>query len=114
MTITLISEQDYELLLNIQKERPILTFKNVGYEYLDKDRFDEDDKIAFDQVTSILKNCVKGFQEFNNFTPDSKGELRVRFQYDWSADGSNSLPFTGVGYLYLDELHKGFREKISK
>ena len=37
----------------------------------------------------------------------------LRFQYDWNADydGKGFVPpFTGVGYLLVEELFKGFKE----
>lgn len=110
MTINLITEEEYNLLLEIQKEHPILTFQNQGYQYIDKSKFTEEDTNAFNKVTEILKNAIVGFSEFNNFRTTKIGELEIRFQYNWSAD-SPGVSFTGVGYLLVDELLNGFREK---
>ena len=66
----------------------------------------------------VLKNSIKGFSKFNHFRIDKLKETKqevlvVRFQYNWTADddySKNPLPFTGVGYLEVEELFKGFRE----
>lgn len=115
-----ITQQEYEVLLNIQKTNTILTFQNYGFEYINKNKFDQSDKIAFDIVTSILKKTIAGFSEFNNFLLNKNKEIRIRFQYDWSYDLNENneiiqkgVPYTGVGYLFLDELLNGFREKKS-
>ena len=71
----LITQQEYETLLNIQKTNTILTFQNYGYEYVDKNKFDQSDKIAFDIVTSILKKTIAGFSEFNNFRLSKNKEM---------------------------------------
>lgn len=121
MTIFLIKKEEYETLKRIQEKYPILTFEQKeSFTYINKSKFTEDDKIAFGIVTDILKKAIVGFREFNNFCfTQKKKELRIRFQYDWSlntdANGNivrdNGYPFTGVGYLFLDELLYGFREK---
>ncbi len=112
MTIKeLITEEVYNELLSIQKDRPKLTFQNVGYEYVDKSKFEEEDIKAFNRVTDILKKSILGFSEFNNFRFCVKGNLRVRFQYNYNADEEGKLPFTGVGYLNLIELKDGFTHK---
>jgi hypothetical protein len=114
MTIELLTKEEYELLLKIQKEHPILTFQNKGYEYVDKSKFSNEDKDAFDKVTEILKRCIHGFVEFNNFKLHKyNNKPQVRFQYDWTYDDNspNKIGFTGVGYLFLDELLNGFKKK---
>lgn len=105
MTITLISQSEYDTLLSIQKNHPILTFQNNGFEYIDKSKFTDSDWDAYKEVDKILRKCVKGFSKFFNFKLNKKGEIKVRFDYHWDAS------FTGVGYLYLDELLNGFRDK---
>jgi len=107
MKITLISELDYNLLLNIQKRFPILTFQNVGYEYIDKNKFTAEDKEAFIEVNEILNKHIVGFSEFNNFRYTTRGRIQLRFQYNYGAE-DNTLHFTGVVYILLEELHKGF------
>ena len=116
MKIELISKEDYNLLLEIQKNHPILTFQNKGYECIDKSKFTDDDKIAFDKVTKILRKSILGLCEFNNYCHSEHNELRLRFQYNYNADwnskvdkGHNIL-FTGVGYILVDELLNGFRK----
>lgn len=107
MKITLVSELDYNLLLNIQKRFPTLTFQNVGYQYIDKNKFTAEDKEAFIEVTEILKKSIVGFREFNNFCHTKENKIRLRFQYNYGEE-DNTTSFTGVGYILLDELHKGF------
>ena len=122
MTITLITQEEYDKLLSIQKEFPALTFQNEGYEYLKKDKLTEIELEKFKEAESILKKCILGFREFNHFRistlRNTKEKVLVaRFQYNWSADddySKNPIPFTGVGYLELEELHKGFRENWNK
>ena len=114
MTITLITQEQYDRLLQIQKDFPKLTFQNKGYEYIKKSELTEDDFKAIDEISSILKIHIKGFSKFNNFKISQvTNEVVLRFQYNWSADddySKNPIPFIGVGYLDLIELHKGFRE----
>ena len=118
MTITLITQEEYDKLLSIQKEFPALTFQNNGYEYLNMSKLTEIELEKFKEAESILKNSIKGFSKFNHFRIDKLKETKqevlvVRFQYNWTADddySKNPLPFTGVGYLEVEELFKGFRE----
>lgn len=111
MQITLITQDEYDLLLQIQKEHSILTFQNKGYEYIDQSKFTDTDISAFHNVTKILGKAILGFKKFNNFCHSKNNELRIRFQYNWTADGTSGIPFDGVGYLFVDELLNGFREK---
>lgn len=112
MTITLISQEEYDKLISIQKEYPALTFQNEGYQYLNKSKLTEIELEKFKEAESILNKAILGFSEFNHFKYSKKnGELQVRFQYEWTADEENSrISFTGVGYLEVKELLKGFRE----
>lgn len=110
MTITLITQENYETLLELQKRNPVFTFQNKGYEYIDKSKFTNEDKWALATINFILKHSIKGFSVFNNFLYSKDNELKIRFQYNWSAD-SEGISFIGVGYLFVDELLNGFREK---
>lgn len=113
MTITLVTQEVYNQLLDIYNKYPKLTLQNVGYEYIRKANLNEEELTKFKEVEDILKKHIKGFSEFNNFKTNNRTqELVIRFQYDWSADAEiRSIPFTGVGYLYLEELLNGFRLK---
>lgn len=102
MTIELLSTEEYRDLLNLQEKYPKLTFQNKGYEYIDRDRFSEEDKEADETVKEILSKHIEGFVQFNNFLLNKKGELCVRFQYHYSP------AFTGVGYITCRELFYGF------
>jgi hypothetical protein len=111
MTITLITQEQYDRIMEIQKSYPLLTFQNEGYEYPDKSKWDENHLNAFNEMTEILSKHIKGFYKFNNFKISKKGFVRLRFQYDWTADMEDSRThFTGVGYLEVDELLNGFHE----
>lgn len=107
MKIELINQTQYDRILEIQKQHPKLTFNNKGYEYIKKSELSEDDILAFQEVTNILKDHVIGFSEFNNFL-DTKDVIRLRFQYNYGAE-NNTTSFTGVGYIELDELLNGFK-----
>lgn len=111
MTITLITEDTYNTLVNLQKGHPALTFQNEGYEYVDKSKLSPEDLEAITTISNILREHVKGFKKFFNFKLDKNGEVMIRFDYDWSSDSEGkTLPFIGVGYLHLDELLNGFRQ----
>lgn len=117
MIITLITQEQHDRIKEIKEKHPILTFENKGYDYINKNQFTEEDKKAFDEVTEILKNSIKGFSSFNNFR-DRNERIQIRLQYEWTYDerydiNGRKLPFngsifTGVGYIYLDELINGF------
>jgi hypothetical protein len=102
MTIELITPEEHKTLKDIFNNYPKLTFQNNGFEYINKNEFTEEEKNAFETVTSILKKSIIGFRSFNNFRIDSKGNIKLRLQYAWSES------FTGVGYIKLDELLNGF------
>ena len=114
MTITLLSQQEYDTLLQIKKDFPALSFQNVGYQYINRDRFSAEEKAADAQVMEILKKHIKGVVSFDNFTfrtnKITKEKVwRVRFQYNWTADEiDRRISFTGVGYILIDELLNGF------
>lgn len=103
MEIKLIDDAIYNELLEIQKNYPILTFQNEGYEYIKKSLFNDEEKEKYNRINEILKNHIEDFVIFNNFLfPKKSDRVIVRFQYKWSEI------FTGVGYLFLDELLNGF------
>ncbi len=104
MTIYLIPQKEYDLLKSIQIKFPNLTFQNEGYQYIDKSKFSEKDKKAFRIVSNILSKAIKGFCRFDNFRLSKKGEVCIRFQYEYD------VSFTGVGYLELVTLFEGFKE----
>ena len=115
MTINLITQEEYKLLLDIQKESPILTLENKGYETIEKSKFTEKDQDCFEEVDTILRKAIIGFVEFNNFKHTKDGRLVLRFQYDWTRDDEyRRISFTGVGYILLDELLNGFETKIEQ
>ncbi len=109
MTIELITQQDYDRLLAIQKEYPNLTYQNKGYEYPNRIAWVEEEHNAFREVEDILNKSIKGFSALNHFRLSKKdGEIQLRFQYNWGAE-DNSMPFIGVGYILVDELLNGFK-----
>ena len=109
MTIKLIDEATYNRLLEIQRDYPILTYQNKGYDTIDRTKLNEAENAADKEVTEILNKSIIGFRKFSNFKLDKNGQICLRVQYDYNAD-TNGIPFTGVGYLKLIELHKGFEE----
>lgn len=113
MTIELLTQEEYDKLLEIQKNYPKLTFQNKGFEYINKPELSEDDKVVYAKVGDMLSRHIKGFVQFNNFRIGTdrisqKEHLCVRFQYQWDADAEiRTYPFTGVGYLTFEELLNG-------
>lgn len=108
MKIETISQEEHDILLDIYTSFPALILQNKGYEGLDKSAFTPDEKEAFETVTNLLKNHIVGFSSFQNFR-QKDGKVELRFQYDYNYD-NGGLPFTGVGYILLDELLNGFGE----
>lgn len=111
MNITLITPENHEKLLSIYNSTPALFLQNEGYQYIKKANLTEEDKAKIQEITAILKKSICGFSEFNNFRLTKKTqEIEIRIQYDWTAhDRSLGIPYTGVGYILLDELLNGFR-----
>lgn len=118
MILTTLEKEDYNKLLDIQKQYPNLTFVHEPYQGWIPAHFTEEDKNALNEVKSIMSKAIKGFSKFTNFYFNKKGILCIRFYYDWSYTWDNDvnkipirsgLPYTGVGYLYLDELLNGFK-----
>ena len=108
MKIELITEEQYNKIFNIQKEYPLLTYQQKGYDTPDKTKWSEKDNIAFKEVEDILKEHIIGFNSFTNFNLTKENEIRLRFQYNYGAE-DNSMSFTGVGYILLIELLNGFK-----
>ena len=117
MILTTLEEEDYNKLLDIQKQYPNLTFTHEPYQEWIPAHFTEEDKNALNEVKSIMSKAIKGFSKFTNFYFSKKGVLWVRFYYDWSFEWNNDvdkipirkgIAFTGVGYLELQELLNGF------
>lgn len=107
MKIELISEEEFNTIEKIYNDYPALTLNNKGYEHIDKSKFSEDEKCAFNMVAEILNHHIFGFHEFSNFR-NCEGEIQIRFQYNYNYDNDH-IPFTGVGYIFLSELKNGFK-----
>jgi len=106
MKINLISVEEFDVLTNIYTDYTKLSLQNKGYEGIDKSTFSADEQSKFNVVTDILKKSIVGFSSFQNFRVNSKSKPEIRFQYNYSQDGD--LPFTGVGYILIEELLNGF------
>lgn len=113
MRINLITPAEHAQLKAIQAEYSNLTLQNTGYEGIDRRTFTNVEKEKDAEVNAILKKAIVGFSRFQNFKTNNKeNALTLRFQYDWTAhDRSLGIPFTGVGYILLDELLNGFTTK---
>jgi hypothetical protein len=109
MTIELITKEELNELLEIQKNHPILTYEARGYDTFDKTKMTDEDKVAFKRVDNILEKTVVGYNEFQNFT-NKTDKLRIRLQYNYSADEEGAYSFKGVGYVNVTDLHYGFAE----
>jgi hypothetical protein len=109
MKINLITQENYNLLKVIYTDFPTLTLQNKGYEEINKEVFNLIEKAKLDEVTNVLKNAVLGFRRFQNFKINKENKIVLRLQYNYNYfDGS--VPFTGVGYILLDELLNGFTD----
>lgn len=107
MRIKLITPEEHSELIRIQAEHPNLTYQAKGYDVPDKSKWSEEDHHAYKIVTEILRKSVVGFSSFTNFTVRKNGDKAIRLQYCYGAE-DNSMSFTGVGYLLIDELSDGF------
>jgi len=105
MTIALITKKEYKRLLDIQKKHPKLTYQNEGYDYPKRTDWSENDNKAFKEVEDLLKEHINYFREFNHFKISKRGLIRIRFQYNYNDH------FSGVGYIDIIELYKGFYGK---
>jgi len=116
MILTTIEQNEYDNLIDIQKNFPNLTFQHEPYQEWIPTHFTEEDKNALNEVKSIIKKAIKGFSKFTNFYYNKKDILCIRFYYGWGWELENGIPvhkgisFTGVGYLELQELLNGFNE----
>lgn len=113
MRITLITLEQYDVLLSIYNDFPALTFQNTGYERINKNSLNDEDKSKIKEVEAILKQHISGFSSFQNFKTNNPDKiLKIRFQYNYNADSENrnDLPFIGVGYVSLDTLLNGFED----
>jgi len=116
MTINLITPEQHETLLNIYTNYPALSLQNTGYEGIDRSKFTDEEKAADAKVNEMLSKSILGFTRFQNFRLSKEGIVSLRIQYDYNADyvkkyeyDPNGIrPFTGVGYINLDELLNGF------
>lgn len=106
MRIELITPQEHKNLIEIQKDFPVLTFQNNGYEHPDFINLTEQERAKFNEVTELLKKHVEGFVKFNHFRINRKNEIEIRLQYNYGYDGGQY--FIGVGYLTIDNLLNGF------
>lgn len=102
MTIKLITKEQHERLLTIQRDVPNITFQNNGYEYIPSNKMGLKEMEAIEEVSDVLKGCIEGFRKFHNFKLRENGKLVVRIKYQWDSS------FTGVGYVGVDELLNGF------
>jgi hypothetical protein len=113
MKIQLLTQDQHAELLNIYQSFPELTLENKGYEGINRREFSQQAKEADSAVNAILKESIIGFSSFQNFCHTKEGDIRLRVQYNWGAE-DNTMPFTGVGYILLDELLNGFTENTIK
>ena len=109
MKIQLITPEQHETLLAIQKEFPILTLQNKGYESINKDILMDQDKEKIKEIETILKASISGFRRFQNYKLDKNNNLVLRFQYNYDYEKSLNAGFVGVGYILADELLNGFK-----
>lgn len=109
MRIELLTQEQHDELLTIHNSFPELTLENKGYEGINRSEFSGQAKEADKKVNEILKASICGFSEFQNFCHNKAGEIRLRFQYNYSGEGSG-VYFIGVGYILLTELLNGFND----
>lgn len=116
MTITLITEEEHATILRVAKNHPLLTYNAKGYDKPDRTKWSTEDTEAYWKVNVILRKSIRGFVSFTNFKHSKRTGLTFRFQYDYNADirdqpTCSGLPFTGVGYLGVNELRFGFKNE---
>ena len=92
----------YETLVSYKEKYPELTFNNKGYQYLSQE-IKEKYKEQIEEIASILKECIQGFIEFNNFIDREDGSFSIRCQHYWDEK------FRGVGYFNI-EVFKDLEE----
>lgn len=109
MKIQLLNPEQHAEILSIYQAFPELTLENKGYEGIYRAGLSPEAKEADKKINLILKDHIIGFSEFQNFKHNKEGEILLRFQYNYSGEGSG-VPFIGVGYILLTELLNGFNE----
>lgn len=107
MKIELITPEQHAEILSIYQNSPELFLQNTGYESINKDKLSDTAKDGLKTIENILKKHIAGFSSFSNFRLSKAGLPQLRIQYNYNYD-TNDLPFTGVGYILLDELLNGF------
>ena len=110
MKIKAITNEEYDFLVKVQEQHPILTYQSKGYDTFDETLLSYEDEEAIGEVEKILKESVTRFSSFTNFTNvevDGEEGLYVRLQYDYGAE-DDKVTFTGVGYVKIEELLNGF------
>ena len=110
MKIKAITNEEYDFLVKAQEQHPILTYQSKGYDTFDETLLSYEDKEAIEEVEKILKESITGFSSFTNFTNvkvDGEEGVFIRLQYDYGAE-DDTVRFTGVGYVKIEELLNGF------
>lgn len=110
MKINLITPEEYAMLLEAYANHPILTLQNKGYETPDKSKMTEADLAKHNEISTVLKKAIVGFSSFTNFRLNKNDEIEIRLQYNYNYEPNSGIPFTGVGYILLDELLNGFKK----
>lgn len=103
-----ITAEERAILTELSKDKSLICARAYG-----KHSNPEKAKIVLD----ILKPCILGISEFSSFVGNDK--LRIQYNYDANYDeewkGNKFRPpytgFYGVGYITLNELQFGFKEK---
>lgn len=107
MRINLITKEEFDVLMKIYDQCPDLSLQNKGYEGIDKTKLSENSLSKIQAVNGILKKSIFGFVCFQNFRVNIKTQKpEIRFQYNYNYNGGS--PFTGVGYILVEELLNGF------
>ena len=92
-------QEDKNIILNIIKECPEITFDNIGYQYLSLE-VKEKYKNQITIIENILKKYIDRFSKFDNFKPRKDGTVVIRCQYGWDEK------FIGVGYFNVDDIFR--------
>ncbi len=112
MAIRIITEKEYKLLQEMQKNYPTLTFQNDGlysneYKGYDESILTDEDKDAIAKINDILKEAIDGFIEFHNFRI-TKGQVMIRMNCYWTVEEDDSnYKLSGIRFVYLDRLYYG-------
>lgn len=89
--------ENYNKLIELQKNYPLLTLDNIGFDKLPK-KIQENHSTQIKEIEEILKETIEGFVEFNNFKPRKSGTFDIRCQYKWD------ISFIGVGYFNIERF----------